>query len=851
VSDTATAPHVVAIVGNDIATDSRVRKAAATAAAAGYRSTIVCYSPSRDFETSLEAVRVVKVAVPFEVRAGLSRLRAPLRPFAATELAARHAATSVPQLARRRRLEAAALAGTGRSTTVRLRLLDVRIKVARQLFRVRRRLHVTVDRGHRRAAQIERKIRLRRHGRYADPVSNMLDYELTFGPVIETLRPDIIHAHDVHMIGVAVTAARRLRAAGIDTKVLYDAHELVSGLSYPPRTIAGYVAEESEYIGQVDAVIGVSPEQVELIARKYGLRSPLPVVFNAPVAEFTESDGPTVREAIGAPDAPLLVYHGNLAKERGVFTLVEAMAYLDQAVHLVFVSPPTHPLAAELLDRAKQIGVDTRVHFHGFVASATLHRFLSGADLAVIPYERTPNTDIALPNKLFEALQAGLPILASDMRSLTTFLAARGVGATFTAGSPSDLAAVATTMLEQRDRYTAHLTDDLRHDVSWQRQAETLASVYRSLVPTLAPADGPSELRIVTAQACREILPDDDTAAPVTRLAVGPRNSAGQAFEIAGAVQRVLGIPAVSFSVERNRFGFPVHQQITTEMWRDPVWQLRQQRELADNFTHLLTESGTGLLGALNGGFVDEQLALHREAGQRVAVLFHGSEIRDPQRHARRPHSPYATDDELIGQLRTAHARLRRHLEGLDVPMYVTTPDLLEDVDATWLPVVVDVDSWSAVPSRSVDGVPTVLHLPSSSVLKGSSYADDALFRLDEAGVIRYLRPDSAVRADEMQTLVEDADIVVDGLVIGAYGVTTCQALAAGRLVIGNTSELGGLRNECPVVHSDPDTVEAAVRSLLDRRDEWAAIAERGRSFARRYHDGSFTAHQLGDFLAT
>jgi hypothetical protein len=136
-------------------------------------------------------------------------------------------------------------------------------------------------------------------------------------------------------------------------------------------------------------------------------------------------------------------------------------------------------------------------------------------------------------------------------------------------------------------------------------------------------------------------------------------------------------------------------------------------------------------------------------------------------------------------------------------------------------------------------------------VLKGSSYADDALFRLDEAGVIRYLRPDSAVRAEEMRVLVEDADIVVDGLVIGAYGVTTCQALAAGRLVIGNTSELGGLRNECPVVHSDPDTVEAAVRSLLDRRDEWAAIAERGRSFARRYHDGSFTAHRLGDFLAT
>ena len=65
----------------------------------------------------------------------------------------------------------------------------------------------------------------------------MHDFELAFGPVVDELAPDVIHAHDMHVIGVAAQAAARARGAGREVRMVYDAHEFVPGLSrYGGRT---------------------------------------------------------------------------------------------------------------------------------------------------------------------------------------------------------------------------------------------------------------------------------------------------------------------------------------------------------------------------------------------------------------------------------------------------------------------------------------------------------------------------------------------------------------------------------------------------------------------------------------
>lgn len=835
--------HVVAVVGNDIINDNRVKKAAASSAAAGYRTTLVCCAPETSRRvSSMGDVEVVRIPVPFHVRDRFRRVPGLARNFDGAEINQRHLAPRTVQLAQKRRLEARKAAGE--SVDPQLFVLRTRMWLRRNVFFLRQRANAQLDRLSRKYFLTRTRLGQRALRRFRDPVGHLLDYEVEFGPELVSQKPDLIHAHDYHMIGVAVNAARLLRAQGHEVKVLYDAHELVEGLSYPKEVIDGWLAEEGAYIHQVDAVVGVSREQVERIAERYGLSAVPPVVMNAPLPIETVDDGPTLSDVIEANH--ILVYHGNVAEERGVFTLVDALSHLDPGVHVAFVAPPGSPVRLEIEQRAEDARLAERVHVVDFVAPEALSRYLGSGSLAVIPYLHTGNNDIALPNKLFESIQAGLPILASDMRALARYVADTGVGSVFRAGDAADLASKVTTMLGDLDIYRAALTDEVREGALWNTQAATLIETYGSLVGV--PEAPPTERRI-TAVDIKEARPtgyDSDFRGP--HLVVGPRNMAGQAHRIARAVQSELKIPAASCVLDTGTFRFPADHYVSRDDWFDPAWQAHQMKRLAVTATHVLTESGTGIYGALNGGFVDEQLPQMRAAGLDAAVLLHGSEIRDPRRHRSSPFSPYATDDPLIADLEAATERLRGHLEGIDLPMFVTTPDLRADVDATWLPVVIDIEEWEMVAPEERD-VPVVLHLPTNGLLKGSDYIDEILFRLAEDGVIVYDRRADHLEPGDVAAAIQGADIVIDGIVLGAYGVMSCQTMAAGRLAVANLDQLGELRRSCPIIDASPSTLEERIRDLVADRSSWDARRADGMSFVREYHDGRYSARQLSDFL--
>jgi glycosyltransferase involved in cell wall biosynthesis len=850
-------PLLVAIVGNDILIDNRVKKAASTAVAAGYETTLICFTASATrVDTMLGETTVIKLPIPFLARKAGERLTQPLRPFVSTELLERHQGPRSRLQARLRRLQSqrGVFKGSLREATfleIRLTVLRLWIRLRRDAFRLRRKLHLSFDNALKYYFRSKRRLNRILRPRYSDPARSLMDYNLVFGPMIEELKPDIIHAHDFHMIGVAVDAARHLRSSGHHTKVLYDAHELVRGLSYPASTIKIWANEEALFIKEVDGVVGVSPVQIDELQSTYGLSTRPTLVLNAPFKAITEEPPNhlealrTVRDDAGCT-GPLLVYHGNIALDRGINTLVESLSLLNSDIHVAIIAPKEGDYKKTLQELVVKLELQNRVHFLPFVAPEKLTSYLSTGDLAVIPYLKTGNNDVALPNKLFESLQAGLPIVASDMAALSSFISEYGVGISFSHGSPKSLAYAVESALLGIEELRSNLTDELLHLTTWEAQGERLTSLYHSLVPANASS------RIATSSsALTETLSisNESCSAPLTRLAIGPRNMAGQAFLIATAVQTHFNIPTVSFALEKSIFGFPSHYPISNEQWSSPFWQQSQQELLSSKFTHVLTESGTGIFGALNGGFIDEQMDALTQSGLKAAILFHGSEIRDPRRHRELPYSPYTVRDDLIKSLETATSRLRQHLTALDLPFFVTTPDLLEDIPATWLPVVVDVKLWEGLAPRPAKSIPTVFHLPSNNRLKGSAFVDKTLSKLQEEGLVHYLRPDSLVPASAVPILIQQSDIVIDGIVLGAYGVMSCQSMAAGRITIANTRDISPTIENCPIVHADPDSLEEVIKQLLINQDKWEEIGYAGQGYVRKFHNGTATADCLSTFL--
>ncbi|MCW3815015.1 glycosyltransferase family 4 protein [Micromonospora sp. DR5-3] len=323
------------------------------------------------------------------------------------------------------------------------------------------------------------------------------DYELAFGPVIDQLAPDIIHANDFRMIGVGARAARRARARGLGTKLVWDAHEFVGGVlgrADNPRWLPAQVAHVEEYIGAADAVITVSATLAELLQRTHRLPVRPDVVLNAPPRPVTgvpDDGGTDVRDACGIDAAtPLLVYCGGVNPSRGVELMIDALPQLEKLhVALVTLHPTASNAASEALRaRAVELGVADRVHLLPYVPHWRVPAFLASADAGVIPIHHKPNHELALITKFLEYSHARLPIVVSDVRTMADTVRETGQGEVFRAEDVADYLRAVRAVLADPARYrAAYDRPGLLDGWTWEAQAEVLEGVYRRLRPDLAP----------------------------------------------------------------------------------------------------------------------------------------------------------------------------------------------------------------------------------------------------------------------------------------------------------------------------------------------------------------------------
>src|SRR5699024_5816893 len=166
------------------------------------------------------------------------------------------------------------------------------------------------------------------------------------------------------------------------------------------------------------------------------------------------------------------------------------------------------------------------------------------------------------------------------------------------------------------------------------------------------------------------------------------------------------------------------------------------------------------------------------DAGTRVALLFHGSDIRDPDTHmAAEPLSHFADDPALTDALRHTTATNRALIDATDATVFVSTAGLLTEVpEATWLPVVVEPARWQTDQhALTHTRRPVVALAPSQSQLKGGHLIEPPLLRLHETGTIDY-RPVQGIPHAQMPRVYHEADIVLDQFRVGDYGVAACEA---------------------------------------------------------------------------
>ncbi|HEX5822887.1 MAG TPA: glycosyltransferase [Candidatus Limnocylindrales bacterium] len=294
---------------------------------------------------------------------------------------------------------------------------------------------------------------------------------------------DLIHGMAYMGIPIALGLGRRRRIP-----VVYDARDIyldagnLARLTGPMRWLVGRA--ERGWARRADRVITVNRPYAEVMAGRWSVDFPL-IVMNC--SYRYEPPSPRERRFHDAlrldPATRVVIYQGGFSRDRGIEQLIAAIPDVPGAT-LVLLGYGS--LQAELERVAADPATGGRVRVMAAVQPTELLGWIASADVVAMPIQPTTlNHRLTTPNKLFEALAAGVPVVASDLPGMAPIVRETGCGRLV---DPTDPAAIASALREVLDTpedemaaWRARCAAAARETYNWERQMEVLLVEYGRL----------------------------------------------------------------------------------------------------------------------------------------------------------------------------------------------------------------------------------------------------------------------------------------------------------------------------------------------------------------------------------
>ena len=253
------------------------------------------------------------------------------------------------------------------------------------------------------------------------------------------VQADLYIAHYTAALPAAATAAR-LRNA----RYAFDAEDFHPGDLPDRRTFAfdrALIANiEERFLSGCAHITAASPGIALAYAKAYGLPELPRVVLNV----FQRSDAPCRPNPEGtvSPRPSVYWFSQTLGPGRGLEAAVEAIAIASSRPSLHLRGTPSAGFAQALHELARRLGVEDRLVMLPVAAPGSLVRLAAQYDLGLVgELSQTHNRQIALTNKLFTYLLAGVPVLASDIPAHHALEGMGGAIRLFHENGPKSLAA--------------------------------------------------------------------------------------------------------------------------------------------------------------------------------------------------------------------------------------------------------------------------------------------------------------------------------------------------------------------------------------------------------------------------
>jgi len=172
-------------------------------------------------------------------------------------------------------------------------------------------------------------------------------------------------------------------------------------------------------------------------------------------------------------DGPFtLLYSGSMNPERGIDLVLKAVSQLNN-VNLILVGKAED----KLVKMVKEFNIESRVKLTGQVPQEKVAKYISKADVCLIPWYRNAITEIGIPNKLFEYILMKKPIIAADTSAMKELM-----GNSIVFFKAGDLESFKESILRIKNKhFDTSKAYEIYEKIKWDKMKENLYSVYDSL----------------------------------------------------------------------------------------------------------------------------------------------------------------------------------------------------------------------------------------------------------------------------------------------------------------------------------------------------------------------------------
>ena len=298
---------------------------------------------------------------------------------------------------------------------------------------------------------------------------------------------DIYVAHDLPQLPVAINLARLTEAF-----VVYDTHELFPHqLTFGKKKRDNYKEIEDYLIQYADKVITVNESAAKFLALHYYIAEP-EIILNSPSLnelDFPIEDQNLLRKNLNInQESKIILYQGGVGRSpndvRNLEKLIYAMKFVENKdIKLVFMGPKGNDFDALIEWTKKENLFGTKFFYHDAVPQTQLLKHTISADVGIIPYPHIDfNSYFCTPNKLFEFLTVGLPILGNDSPELNRFIKNNKIGLTYSMKTVEEIAFAINDFFKKDISVFKKNGKELYLKYLWKSQGKKIQKIYDSLI---------------------------------------------------------------------------------------------------------------------------------------------------------------------------------------------------------------------------------------------------------------------------------------------------------------------------------------------------------------------------------